>query len=70
MSKMMLHDEAAREALGRGVAKLARAVAARTQRRPNRVISPPMCAHAVTSIGCHVESTKPLPAAAPVRRCL
>ena len=28
MSKMMLHDEAAREALGRGVAKLARAVAA------------------------------------------
>src|SRR6266581_723313 len=26
MSKMMLHDEAAREALGRGVAKLARAV--------------------------------------------
>jgi len=28
MPKMMLHDEAAREALGRGVAKLARAVAA------------------------------------------
>ena len=28
MPKMMLHDEAAREALGRGVAKLTRAVAA------------------------------------------
>ena len=33
MPKMMLHDEAAREALGRGVAKLTRAVAARWGRR-------------------------------------
>ena len=33
MAKMMLHDSKAREALGRGVAKLAKAVSGRLARR-------------------------------------